>query len=230
MTLKDKTNNCSVIGCFNQCGEHRCSEHQEEDRERLIKFKDRKFAEAVKKLKYKFLLKCSKAKDYLKLEIIIKEVFGDFDDHSSQINKHKNVLSSEDKESEDDSNSRLFCDSSGSPNIDIQWGLDNTRGSKKGCGKSNIKYYCGIEYDCGSYCNGELVLCYPKCQGDDSVPEKQVQKDDVCECGHPGSMHGDNEYTHTGECYFQLNSEKKDAMKMGFCGCRKFKSMKGDGK
>ncbi len=54
----------------------------------------------------------------------------------------------------------------------------------------------------------------PECQGD------------ICECGHPGSMHGDNEYTHVGECYFQLNLEKKEAMKMRFCGCRKFKQKK----
>ena len=89
-------------------------------------------------------------------------------------------------------------------------GSDN----QKGCGKWYLKE---IEKGLNEPCLcGRHGSC-PECQGD------------VCECGHPGSMHGDNEYTHTGECYFQLNLEKKDAMKMRFCGCRKFKSMKGDG-
>lgn len=77
----------------------------------------------------------------------------------------------------------------------------------QGCGKWFIDH-CGLGGSCGEY-----GLC-PKCQ---------KARPNVCECGHSGGMHGDGEYTHTGECVWQLNDEKNDAKKMEFCKCKKYK-------
>lgn len=41
-------------------------------------------------------------------------------------------------------------------------------------------------------------------------------------CGHDSEWHSDGNYTGIGECFIQMNNEKKDLKKMKFCGCRKF--------
>ena len=45
---------------------------------------------------------------------------------------------------------------------------------------------------------------------------------DKCKnCGHAASMHSDNLYTHTGECFIQLEDGS-------FCKCKEFETQEDD--
>jgi hypothetical protein len=56
---------------------------------------------------------------------------------------------------------------------------------------------------------------------------KQFDKTICANCGHLGSMHSDGNYTHTGECFTQLNPEiDVSSNKAKFCKCKKFVSKK----
>ncbi len=58
---------------------------------------------------------------------------------------------------------------------------------KKGCGKSNIIDYKGDGYDCGSCCDGKIILC-DECQ----EPEQDALTKKY-QCGHCGKVYNKNQ-------------------------------------